>query len=137
MEVDPSLSAWVNAPLLEQALGNLLDNAIKYSPSGVEVDIFTERADDMVRIHVRDRGCGIAPEHQKRLFQRFYRVDRARSRALGGTGLGLAIVKHIVLAHRGSVEIASDPGVGSTFTLCLPTTPPTGVHTDFTNTVRD
>jgi two-component system phosphate regulon sensor histidine kinase PhoR len=73
-----------------------------------------------VTISIADRGCGIADEHVSRIFERFYRVDRARSRKLGGTGLGLAIVKHIVQAHRGRVTVESTLGVGSTFTIHLP-----------------
>ncbi len=71
-------------------------------------------------MHVRDRGCGIAPEHLPRIFERFYRVDKARSRRLGGTGLGLSIVKHIIQAHGGQVSVQSTPGQGSTFSLHLP-----------------
>jgi two-component system phosphate regulon sensor histidine kinase PhoR len=73
-----------------------------------------------VRITVRDTGVGIEHKHLDRIFERFYRVDRGRSRELGGTGLGLAIVKHIVLVHNGTVAVASEPGVGSTFTILLP-----------------
>ncbi len=106
--------------LMEQAVINLLDNAIKYSDDGAEVSVFAEVAGDRVIIHVRDRGCGIEKKHLPRLFERFYRVDNARSRKLGGTGLGLAIVKHIVLAHGGGVGLTSAPGAGSEFTISLP-----------------
>jgi two-component system phosphate regulon sensor histidine kinase PhoR len=113
----------VNAPLLEQALINLIDNAIKYSPDGGEVQL-TARADATgLTITVRDFGCGIAREHLPRLFERFYRVDKARSRKQGGTGLGLAIVKHIIQAHGGQVQVDSTPGEGSLFTLRLPVAP--------------
>jgi two-component system, OmpR family, phosphate regulon sensor histidine kinase PhoR len=117
---DPVLVAEVNAPLLEQAVINLVDNAIKYSDAGRTVWMEAEAADGELVIRIRDEGCGIAAEHLPRLFERFYRVDRARSRKLGGTGLGLSIVKHIVQAHRGTIGVESEPGVGSTFTMRLP-----------------
>jgi two-component system phosphate regulon sensor histidine kinase PhoR len=109
-----------NGLLLQQAIRNLVDNGVKYSEPGGVVRLVGERVGDEVRISVSDQGCGIAPEHHARLFERFYRVDKARSRKLGGTGLGLAIVKHIVLAHRGKVTVESAPGKGSRFTLHLP-----------------
>ncbi len=109
-----------NAALLEEAVVNLLDNAIKYSPTGATVEVATEEGEHALSLVVRDHGAGIAPEHLARLFERFYRVDKARSRKLGGTGLGLAIVKHIVAAHGGRVEVTSVVGQGSTFTILLP-----------------
>ena len=109
-----------NARLIEQALVNLLDNATKFSPPGRLVIVDGERRDGCWVLNVRDQGCGIAAEHLPRLFERFYRVDKARSRQSGGTGLGLAIVKHIVTAHGGSVSVQSLPGQGSTFSLSLP-----------------
>jgi two-component system phosphate regulon sensor histidine kinase PhoR len=105
---------------LEQAVVNLLDNAIKYSEPGSTVRIVAEQSPAEVTIAVVDQGCGIEPEHLPRLFERFYRVDRARSRKLGGTGLGLAIVKHIVQAHRGRITVESAFGAGTTFTIHLP-----------------
>ncbi len=123
LEVDcpPDLAAEINQPLVEQAVINLVDNAIKYSDAGRTVRIEGVRDEpDHVSIRVRDEGCGIAEEHLPRLFERFYRVDKARSRKLGGTGLGLAIVKHIVQAHGGTVTVESEPGVGTLFTLRLP-----------------
>ncbi len=114
------LVAQINAALVEQAVINLLDNAIKYSESGATVQIVAAREDAELVIRVKDHGCGIEGRHLKRLFERFYRVDKARSRDLGGTGLGLAIVRHIALAHRGSVSVESTVGVGSTFSLRLP-----------------
>ena len=109
-----------NPLLIEQAIVNLVDNAIKYSDEGKDVHIEVIRNGDHVRIQIRDQGCGIAREHLPRLFERFYRVDKARSRKLGGTGLGLAIVKHIARAHSGRVSVTSTPGEGSVFTLSLP-----------------
>lgn len=120
LQCDPALYANINPALLQQAVMNLLDNAIKYSEPGGNVDLVGQQHNGWVLISVRDQGCGIAPEHHARLFERFYRVDKARSRKLGGTGLGLAIVKHIVLAHRGEVSVESAPGRGSTFTISLP-----------------
>jgi len=114
------LRAEINPPLLEQAVINLVDNAVNYSGKGSAVDVEAGREDGSVVIRVRDRGCGIPPEHLPRLFERFYRVDKARSRKLGGTGLGLAIVKHIAQAHGGRASVESTPGVGSTFSLHLP-----------------
>lgn len=122
LEIDCSedLEADINAPLLEQALVNLVDNAIKYSDEGGNVRVSAEAANGSLEISVEDDGCGIDSQHQKRLFERFYRVDKARSRKLGGTGLGLAIVKHIAQAHDGSVGVESSPGEGSTFTIVVP-----------------
>jgi two-component system phosphate regulon sensor histidine kinase PhoR len=116
----PELRARMNAPLLEQAAVNLLENAIKYSPEKSVVRVTAERIASEVVITVKDRGVGIAPEHLTRIFERFYRTDKARSRQLGGTGLGLSIVKHIALAHGGRVTVDSAVGVGSTFRIHLP-----------------
>ncbi|BCR06795.1 PAS domain-containing sensor histidine kinase [Desulfuromonas versatilis] len=116
----PDLLAAINAPLLEQAVVNLLTNAVKYSDPKGRVRIEAARLQGRVMLKVQDWGCGIESEHIPRLFERFYRVDKARSRRLGGTGLGLAIVKHIVQAHGGEVVVASTPGKGSTFTIILP-----------------
>jgi two-component system sensor histidine kinase SenX3 len=106
--------------LLVTALSNLLENAIAYSPRDASVSVTRRRAGDAVEIAVTDRGIGIAPQHQTRVFERFFRVDPARSRATGGTGLGLAIVKHVLANHGGHVRLWSSPGTGSTFTMCLP-----------------
>ena len=106
--------------LLVTALSNLLDNAIAYSPPRTSVSVSRRRVEDVVEVAVTDRGIGIAPEHQQRVFERFFRVDPARSRATGGTGLGLAIVKHVAANHGGEVKLWSHPGTGSTFTLRLP-----------------
>jgi two-component system phosphate regulon sensor histidine kinase PhoR len=117
---DREVRAEINPTLLEQAVVNLLDNAIKYSDPGKKVEVEALETEAEVLIQVRDHGCGIEKKHLERLFERFYRVDKARSRKLGGTGLGLAIVKHIAQAHGGSVSVESQPGQGSTFTLHLP-----------------
>ena len=110
----------VNSRLLEQAVTNLVENAVKYSDPGAEVQVdgLLDGAEILVR--VSDFGVGIPAEHLPRLFERFYRVDKGRSRQLGGTGLGLAIVKHVALAHGGRVDVSSMPGKGSTFRLHLP-----------------
>lgn len=111
----------VNVALLEQACINLIENALRYGgDSPIELEIDAEK--DFAKIAIRDFGPGIAREHLPRLFERFYRADRARSQKVGGTGLGLAIVKHIALAHQGRVEVQSELKKGSTFTLFLPLT---------------
>ena len=120
LECGGEVLAAINAPLLEQAVTNLLENALKYSPPGTPVTVGCRAGAGQVRIDVVDAGPGIAAEHLPRLFERFYRVDKARSRQMGGTGLGLAIVKHIAQAHGGRADVASEPGRGSTFTIILP-----------------
>lgn len=110
----------MNAPLLEQALGNLLDNAIAYSPEGGLVRLDVRQHEPFVEFRVIDRGPGIAAEHLPRLFERFYRVDKARSRQSGGTGLGLAIVKHIARVHAGEAGVESTEGEGSEFWVRIP-----------------
>lgn len=102
---------------LRTAFSNLLSNAVRYTPAGGEIAASVKRASDGIIVEVRDTGLGIAPEHLPRLTERFYRVDRSRSRDTGGTGLGLAIVKHVLQRHRGRLEIESEPGRGSTFRL--------------------
>jgi two-component system phosphate regulon sensor histidine kinase PhoR len=114
------VEARINGPLLEQAVANLVDNAVKYSDEGATVDITARRQDKEITIAVTDEGCGIPQEHLDRIFERFYVVDKSRSRKLGGTGLGLAIVKHIAQVHGGHVSVQSTPGTGSTFTIHLP-----------------
>ncbi|MBN1104451.1 MAG: PAS domain-containing protein, partial [Deltaproteobacteria bacterium] len=116
----PDITAVIDPPLLEQAVVNLLDNAIKYSGEEGAVHVEALGTDQEIIIHVRDQGRGIEKAHLPRLFERFYRVDKARSRKMGGTGLGLAIVKHIVEAHKGRVEVESILGRGSTFSIILP-----------------
>jgi two-component system phosphate regulon sensor histidine kinase PhoR len=117
---DPDLRAPINAPLLEQSLVNLLDNAITYSHPGSTVWVTAQRVEEALELVVRDQGIGIPQEHLERIFERFYRVDKARSRERGGTGLGLAIVKHIAQVHGGQVTVSSRVGQGSTFTVQLP-----------------
>jgi two-component system phosphate regulon sensor histidine kinase PhoR len=118
---DPhAVTAAINPPLIERALVNLIDNAIKYSDPGSKVEIALERDPSECRILVADRGAGIEKRHLPRIFERFYRTDKARSRSQGGTGLGLAIVKHIALLHSGSVSVESQLGEGSTFTIRIP-----------------
>jgi two-component system phosphate regulon sensor histidine kinase PhoR len=120
---DEELAAMVDPVLLEQAVVNLLDNAVKYSNPEKPVRVLARTADHEIQIQVQDHGIGIEKKHLPRLFERFYRVDKARSRALGGTGLGLAIVKHIAQAHGGHVAVESRPGEGSRFTIHLPRDP--------------
>jgi two-component system phosphate regulon sensor histidine kinase PhoR len=117
---DKTITALMEKSLLEQAVVNLIDNAINYSEEKKTVWIKGEAAGGKALISVRDEGIGIPGEHLERIFERFYRVDKARSRKLGGTGLGLSIVKHIVLAHKGLVTVESTIGKGSTFTIALP-----------------
>ena len=114
------ISANLDATLLEQAFVNLIDNAVKYSDDGSQVRITAAQKKREVTVEFADQGSGIPNKHLPRLFERFYRVDKARSRKLGGTGLGLAIVKHIVQAHGGHITVESSLGQGSTFTVHLP-----------------
>ncbi|TFH25397.1 MAG: HAMP domain-containing protein [Myxococcales bacterium] len=120
LECDPAIEVRVSAPLLEQAVVNLVDNAVKYSDPGASVSVRATCDAADLRIDVIDDGCGIESRHLPRLFERFYRVDKARSRSLGGTGLGLAIVKHIAQAHRGDVSVQSRAGEGTRFTIRIP-----------------
>ena len=117
---ETNIQATINAPLIEQALINLIDNAISYSPVSSEVKVRAYQVGDNLYIEVQDSGIGIAKEHHDRLFERFYSVDKARSRELGGSGLGLSIVKHIALTHNGSVAVKSELKRGSVFTIILP-----------------
>jgi two-component system sensor histidine kinase SenX3 len=115
------LSVLGDEDLLVTALRNLLDNAVAYSPEQTRVVVTAKRASDgHAEISVTDQGIGIPDRDLERIFERFYRVDPARSRATGGTGLGLAIVKHVMAAHNGKVTVRSAEGAGSTFTLFLP-----------------
>jgi two-component system phosphate regulon sensor histidine kinase PhoR len=119
-ECEDTISTKFDATLLEQAVVNLLDNAIKYSEPVSTVHLKAGRSEQDIVIRVEDQGMGIAKKHLPRLFERFYRADKARSRILGGTGLGLAIVKHIAQAHGGDVSVESTLGKGSTFMIRLP-----------------
>lgn len=109
-----------NRDELRSAVGNLVSNAIRYTPSGGSIRLTWRVTDDGALVGVQDTGIGVAPEHLPRLTERFYRVDKSRSRETGGTGLGLAIVKHVLLRHQGRLDIVSTAGVGSTFSAWLP-----------------
>lgn len=120
LDIDENLKLKINPALFEQAIVNLVDNAIKYSPEEKQVCITTKITKKNTQIIVSDQGTGIEKKHLPRLFERFYRVDKARSRSLGGTGLGLAIVKHIAQVHNGKVGVESTPGSGSQFKIHIP-----------------
>ncbi len=117
---DKEITAKINLALIEQAVLNLIDNAIKYSQDNSKIEVSAQRIENEVLIKVSDQGCGIEKEHLDRIFERFYVVDKGRSRKLGGTGLGLAIVKHISQVHSGHVTVESKIGSGSVFTIHLP-----------------
>jgi two-component system sensor histidine kinase SenX3 len=119
-----TLNAFGSESQLATALGNLIENAVAYSDEGKTVTVTVKGDADKVEIEVADEGIGIAPDEVDRVFERFYRSDKARSREVGGTGLGLAIVKHIATNHGGRVDVSSRLGGGSTFTLRLPARPP-------------
>lgn len=120
VEAAPETAVLAHRQLIEQAVANLVSNAVRYSCSGGTVILRAEAVAGSVIISVEDEGPGISAEHLPRLFERFYRVDKGRSRELGGTGLGLAIVKHIALIHGGRAEVESEPEQGSTFRIILP-----------------
>lgn len=106
--------------LLSGIVTNLCDNAIKYNRPAGKVEVTVENGEDTVTLRVRDSGIGIPPEHQSRIFERFYRVDKSRSKAVGGTGLGLSIVKHAAIIHGAKIDLESTPGVGTTITVRFP-----------------
>lgn len=120
LEPTPELALMSDREQLGQAVGNLLDNAIKYNRAGGRVSVKVSSDSGRCRIEVEDTGIGIPPEDLPRVFERFYRVEKGRSTETGGTGLGLAIVKHVAESHGGSVEVESKQGLGSRFTLILP-----------------
>ncbi len=127
LELEPApadAEAWCDSEAVSQILSNLLDNAIKYTAAGGRITVGAQPAGGFMEVYVRDTGIGIPPEEVPRLFERFYRVDKARSRELGGTGLGLSIVKHLVAAHNGSARVESRMGEGSTFFFTLPVDEP-------------
>ena len=107
---------------LYSAFGNLASNAVRYTPAGGTIHLVWKEAPNGIKFVVEDTGIGISPEHISRLTERFYRVDKSRSRETQGTGLGLAIVKHVLLRHGGVLQIKSEPGKGSSFIACLPKT---------------
>ncbi|MFP4037751.1 MAG: sensor histidine kinase, partial [Desulfobacteraceae bacterium] len=117
---DQAPAILLNPVFLEQAFVNLLENAVRYGGPGVEIKVEVENLSGEIAVRFHDHGPGIPAEHLPRIFERFYRVDRSRSRKLGGTGLGLAIVKHVIQAHHGRVEVESVVGEGCTFTVYLP-----------------
>ncbi|MET0468507.1 MAG: ATP-binding protein [Aeromicrobium sp.] len=119
-DVQPDLYVLGDRAQLHAAVSNLVENAVTYSPDASVVAVAATGDGEDVRITVSDHGVGIAPEEQDRIFERFYRVDPARARTTGGTGLGLSIVKHVAAGNGGSVEVWSEPGLGSSFTLVLP-----------------
>jgi two-component system phosphate regulon sensor histidine kinase PhoR len=131
LSYNENLVAKFDPSLLEQAIVNLIDNAIKYSNKESIIQIEAFHRKNEIIISIRDQGCGIEKKHLPRLFERFYRVDKARSRQLGGTGLGLAIVKHIAQAHGGYVTVESTPGKGSIFSIHLPIIPRGEPHLKF------
>ena len=109
-----------DADMFRQLVINLADNAIKYTEPNGKVKVRLEEEEDAVILSIQDTGIGIAEDHLPRLFERFYRVDKSRNRAMGGTGLGLAIVKHITIAFDGTIQVESEKGKGTTFTVTLP-----------------
>jgi two-component system phosphate regulon sensor histidine kinase PhoR len=121
LEIDSAAKLSGSADELHSAFGNLITNAIRYTPPGGDIVLgWHEQGDGSAVFSVKDSGIGIAPQHISRLTERFYRVDRSRSRETGGTGLGLAIVKHIAIRHQAQLEIASEEGMGSTFSIVFP-----------------
>jgi two-component system phosphate regulon sensor histidine kinase PhoR len=117
------IAAWADEEAVDQILDNLVDNAVKYTPENGRISVRWRSDDGQVYLEVEDTGIGI-PEHDlPHIFERFYRVDKARSRELGGTGLGLSIVKHLVQAMHGTVRATSRPGKGTTFSVHLPRAP--------------
>ena len=121
-DIAPGIEAYANADQVEQVVVNLIDNAIKYTGGGGTIHVSAEASGGFAALHVTDSGIGILSQDLPRIFERFYRVDKARSRQSGGTGLGLSIVKHIVESHGGAVTVESEYNRGSGFTVTLPLT---------------
>jgi len=121
---DDPIKVWADREKIYIVLSNLIDNAVKYAGPGAQVEVRLETGQDKARVAVADDGPGIPKELAGRIFERFYRLDKSRSRALGGTGLGLSIVRHILAAHRQEILVDSDLGAGARFTFSLPLTPP-------------
>ena len=117
---DAAVTVWADRLILRQALINLIDNAVKYSPPGGKIRVYVHAAGGNAIAEVRDNGPGIPPEHAKKIFERFYRIDKARSRAEGGAGLGLSIAQWAVSAHGGKVELMQDTEPGCAFVIHLP-----------------
>jgi two-component system phosphate regulon sensor histidine kinase PhoR len=120
LQVDSQDGVLGSAEELRSAFTNLISNAVRYTPEGGQVEIAWSSRDGEQVFSVRDTGIGIEPHHIPRLTERFYRIDRSRSRATGGTGLGLAITKHVVSRHQAHLEVTSEPGHGSTFSVVFP-----------------
>ncbi|MBN1623251.1 MAG: HAMP domain-containing protein [Clostridia bacterium] len=119
-EIPPGIYLNADPDRIKQMFINLIDNAVKYNIQGGSIELYLKKSDKYIEIHIKDTGIGIARSHIERLFERFYRVDKGRSREMGGTGLGLSIVKHIALLYNGTVSIESTPGEGSDFCIKLP-----------------
>jgi len=115
-----SVHVVADAMRIQQAFSNLIDNAIKYGGSESTIDIDIRAHNDRAVVRIADHGEGVAPEEQERIFRRFYRVDKSRSQEVAGSGLGLAITKHLLLLHRGTIDVESEPGKGATFVVTLP-----------------
>jgi two-component system phosphate regulon sensor histidine kinase PhoR len=124
LRIESEVGLTGSAEELRSALGNLISNAVRYTPEGGEIEILWTQRNGMPTFAVRDTGIGIEPQHIPRLTERFYRVDRSRSRSTGGTGLGLAIVKHLVMAHGGELRIESEQERGTSVRFTLPVEPP-------------
>ena len=122
LELENGATVFGDRSQLVSALSNLIENAVKYSEPGRLVRVETKEDTETVAISITDQGIGIAPADQERIFERFFRVDRARSRSTGGTGLGLSIVRHVVDNHGGKISVQSEEGKGATFTVTLPIT---------------
>ena len=116
-EVSETVEILCDSKLIEQALINLLDNAVKYTTEGGKVSVKLRRENSLVWVDIKDTGIGIPSTDLDRIFERFYRVDKGRSREMGGTGLGLAIVRHIIEAHGQEIKVKSELGLGTTFSI--------------------